>query len=1177
LKLARLVLEAFGPFTDKTIDFASTPGHVHLIYGPNEAGKSAALRAITDLRFGIPVRSTDDFLHPSAQLRIRGVFFDQHGGQTGLVRRKGRKQTLSSFNVANGSVHEGLPVSPEIERALTAGLERADFENMFGLDHPRLREGGRLLLNGDGELGSALFEASAGTSGIGAVLDQLDADAKAVFNPRGQALHATINKARRELDAQRQLWKEAQTRPADWQTLHRAHETAKAALEEINRKLETARRHEHELTELRTVEPLLRDCDLAAVELNALSDAPDLPENARETRLAAEHTARHAAQELDEAQSDIERCAAALDGLTIEVALIEHSAAIERIAAGVESARRSRIEAQQLQASIEHIEANLEELAARIAPVETRKAILKAVPSVADRVALDRHLDSISRLRERLDGDQKHLQTLDQQATTDEYEAATLPDPELRRAVVKAIRQGQSMGDVARKKSALNGQIRELDRKVALASSELGVGSLQALRKARPLLEPQIRSNEVAASAIAEDIGRCRAEALTQKTDLDVQQLRRSGLAAEGEVVTAETLRHSRERRDQGWALIRGAYIERTADPEESGKGFDSERPLPDAFEHAQTEADRHADMLRADAKRAAVFEECTTRIAQMEARRSEIAGDLADLAARDEQRRAVWAQQLANAILPLLDPAALREWQAARRSTLDLAERLAVLEAERSQVESDAGDASAALVAALKAVDSTPGLAPRTMNANTLASLIEEAAAWEKTAAESEAQAKAQARTTKRRQSEQDTCRAAIAATQAELADDIAAVGAWHARLFLPAGSAPEVVKARLQELDNLARRAAEATETRESKARQQAVVDDLTQQAADLAALLREPPAALVDDFAERLCKRLHASREQEHQRVTLTKERARAEDRKSRAQAEQARALATLADLCSAAGATESTLLAEIETRAARKRQARDAVTTLRQQLTKASARPESELRASLAGRDALTLESERERCRAHIAERDAGQATARNAEEHARRALEAIDASDRAAIAREAMESSAARYRAAIRPWARLRLAHALLQEALRRFRERAQAPMVANASTYFELITGGRFRRLVADEADGKPVLCAEREDGTRIGVDAMSEGTADQLYLALRLAALDLQRIPDAPMPLVLDDVLVTSDDARAANILKALGRFGEGTQVMLFTHHRHLIEVARAALTNGELAVHEL
>jgi uncharacterized protein YhaN len=171
----------------------------------------------------------------------------------------------------------------------------------------------------------------------------------------------------------------------------------------------------------------------------------------------------------------------------------------------------------------------------------------------------------------------------------------------------------------------------------------------------------------------------------------------------------------------------------------------------------------------------------------------------------------------------------------------------------------------------------------------------------------------------------------------------------------------------------------------------------------------------------------------------------------------------------------------------------------------------------------------------------------------------------------------MESAAARFRGAVRPWARLRLAHALLQEALNRFRERAQAPMVAAASTYFSLMTGGRYVRLEADEEGEKPVLRAVQADGAKKGIEAMSDGTSDQLYLALRLAALDLRRVSHPHMPLVLDDVLITSDDERAANILRALSRFAEGGQVLLFTHHRHLIDVARGVLNDQTLAVHSL
>ncbi|MHB8564784.1 MAG: hypothetical protein ACYDDA_12785 [Acidiferrobacteraceae bacterium] len=53
--------------------------------------------------------------------------------------------------------------------------------------------------------------------------------------------------------------------------------------------------------------------------------------------------------------------------------------------------------------------------------------------------------------------------------------------------------------------------------------------------------------------------------------------------------------------------------------------------------------------------------------------------------------------------------------------------------------------------------------------------------------------------------------------------------------------------------------------------------------------------------------------------------------------------------------------------------------------------------------------------------------------------------------------------------------------------------------------------------------------------------------------------------------------MFITSDDERAANVLRALARFAEGGQVLIFTHHRHLIDVARAALGDQVLAVHGL
>jgi exonuclease SbcC len=122
-----------------------------------------------------------------------------------------------------------------------------------------------------------------------------------------------------------------------------------------------------------------------------------------------------------------------------------------------------------------------------------------------------------------------------------------------------------------------------------------------------------------------------------------------------------------------------------------------------------------------------------------------------------------------------------------------------------------------------------------------------------------------------------------------------------------------------------------------------------------------------------------------------------------------------------------------------------------------------------------------------------------------------------------------------------------------------------------------LMTGGRFARLLVDSEDDKPVLLAQPDQGKAVSVSALSEGTADQLYLALRLAALEVQRSPERVMPLVLDDVFMTADDERAVNMFKALERFSAQTQVLVFTHHRHLTDIAERTVRSGMLCTHQL
>jgi DNA repair protein SbcC/Rad50 len=1174
MRLARLLLQAFGPFTDIVLDFAAGPSDLHLIYGPNEAGKSSALRAMTDLRFGIPRQSPDDFVHPSHRLRIAGLFIDTDGIPIGLVRRKGRGSTLARFDIATMEPDPNLPIMGEHELALGGGLERCEFETLFGLNHARLRAGGNLLLKGEGELGSALFEASAGTRGITAILAALEADAKQIYNPHGRTQNATINEARRQLEAERNNWREAQTRPADWQTLNRAHEAAKIVLAETDQALEGSRRRENELTELRTVEPLLREHDRVLAELEALADVPDLPENARLERLAAEQTLCRAEEDLQDAELEFVRSRDALERLVIEPVVLEHAEAIERLAAGLEAGARSRIEARREQAIVARIEGDLAVATARIAPGRELSAILDTLPSDAEHVALDGHLLETSRLGERLDGYRERAETLDQALTAASEEVPAVPDPAARQALSATLQQAQALGDVARQRGDLERQCRDLEAQLRLALADLGCDSTDTIGRAQPLLEAEIAAARQALAEIEASRRKAHDEDLRLGHDLKEQRLRQRQLAAEGEVITAETLRLARARRDEGWALIRRTYVERSQDADDLARAFDPDRALPDAFEAAQGEADRQADLLRADAKRAAGTAECCVRIEQMEQRRRELESEIRTLDVRCEDRRAAWTARLTQARLPSLDAEALREWQGRRQHALELAERLAASRADRDRGLAAAAMAASAIASALCALGQPPVCDAG--EPGSLPALIEQAFQWDQRAAAAEVEHAARAKAARAQRAERDTIGAAIAETEKAMECHSAALEAWHTRLCLPSGSSAETVKARLDELDRLARQWAVQGDARLRLCHHQAVVDDLAAQVAQLTAVLGEPAPVTVDDFADRLRKRLIASREQDRQRSALCRDRAGAQEKQRRAEAERAAQKDRLARLCSAAHVDTAERLPEREESAKRKRQASTALAKLRQQLAQASTRPLDTLRQRLAGQDAVAMESERRRCRDEIERREEEQTNARRAEEQARRAVDAIDASDRAAQAREAMESAAARYRAAIRPWARLKLAHALLQDALKRFRERAQAPMVARASTYFALMTGGRYERLIADEEADRPVLRAERA-GVCIGVEAMSDGTADQLYLALRLAALDLRRASHPEMPLVLDDVLITSDDERAGNILRALARFAEGGQVMLFTHHGHLIDVARSVLDDRSLAIHTL
>jgi uncharacterized protein YhaN len=157
--------------------------------------------------------------------------------------------------------------------------------------------------------------------------------------------------------------------------------------------------------------------------------------------------------------------------------------------------------------------------------------------------------------------------------------------------------------------------------------------------------------------------------------------------------------------------------------------------------------------------------------------------------------------------------------------------------------------------------------------------------------------------------------------------------------------------------------------------------------------------------------------------------------------------------------------------------------------------------------------------------------------------------------------------------------RLRLASSLLRRRIEKHRTENQDPMIARASKIFSELTCGSFEALTLDyNKNEEPTIVGVRGgESALLPVEAFSKGSADQLYLSLRLAYLQARLESGEPMPLLLDDILVDFDDERAVAALKLLSELAKETQVILFSHHQHLRELARETIGPGGLMEHDL
>lgn len=1170
MKILRLDLQAFGRFSGVELDLSAGQEGLHVIYGPNEAGKSTALRAIESALFGIHPQTTDAFRHSYANLRIGATLGDGRGGRLAFVRRKGSGNTLLE---ADGVT----PLPDATLRPLLAGLDRDLFRTMFGLGHEQLVAGGRELARGGGNLGEVLFSAGTGIAHLQAIQERLRSESEELFKPR--ALTKRINKTLKSLDEARRRARQPRVSSDDWVAHDQALRDAQRQLEAIQQQWRGLEAERNRLKRIKQALPLIgrrRQLFEARARLGTVRMLPADFADQRRQALTALESAQKTQQA---ATAELARLNAEIAQRALPEALLARQARIRELSDLLGSHRKAQRDLPGLMARREQLELSAEAILRRLRPAlslpETERLRLTRREQTEIQDLGNRHDALVQGLAQAQADREETERTLAAERAAAEALATARDAGPLRHA----LHQAQSEGDLEQALDDAQTRLRRLEEHAAVGLARLGLwsGTLAELERLAVPSNETIERFDKDLSDVERRLALAEAK-LRQVRDARAEVDRQIDEArSQGEVPSEEDLAAARRLRDQGWQLVIEAWQGTGGAPERLAEFLARfpERDLAAAYQEAVRAADEVSDRLRREADRVASLASLTARREGQQRQLAVASGELETLQAERAAVEAAWHAGWQPLGIQPGRPREMRTWLAAWRALADEAESIRDQRQEVKRVGQRLAahrDRLAAMLSQLHepppAEETLAGLADR---ARTLIDAID-AAAVRRTELEKSIRQLAE------RQSAAET-KARQAAS--ELAEWRNRWGIAVERLGLPADATPAAANAVLADINELFSVLADAQDKRE---RIDDIYRDATGFATQVGQLLAEAapdlPGSPADAAADALLGRLNQALTAQRERQTLEADhRRRTAEHDKAAQTINAMS-AQLSALCREAGCEQPDDLPEAErvsAEAARLDEqlgehdghlsALAAGATLEQFEAEAQAVSGDELPGQLAELDRQIEELDRVRTE-HI-ERIARE----------RLLLAQMQGETDTASAAEDVQDLLARLEQDAAEYIRLRLALKLLGEGMEHYRAKNEGPVLRRAAELFRQFTLGRFEGLRVDEEDGRKVLRGVRadEEPKLLDLSAMSDGTADQLYLALRLASLESHLAGREPVPLIVDDVLIRFDDQRSAAALRALADLARRTQVIFFTHHPHLVELARAQLSADELFVYDL
>ncbi|RJP53439.1 MAG: hypothetical protein C4583_04640 [Anaerolineaceae bacterium] len=1163
MRIAQLDLKAFGHFTDRRITFDAGTDF-HIAYGPNEAGKTTISRALKAALFGVPERTTDNHLHANPNLRVGVVLELGNSERLAAMRRKARKNSLIKYDPLTGD-ELGEAIPDEVLTTWMGGLTEGLYTSMFGLDHDELVAGGKALSEGKGELGQSLFEAGAGLSSVRTLRERLAKEADDLFRPRASS--SAIHKVLEQYSEARKEAKAAQTKPAEWESLRKATEEARATYDAARSQQEVLQREARRLERLAAVLPDVASRSLALERLADLGDVTKLPPEASALRMGAETQLRQAEQSGREAADNMARLRAELEAIELPQTILDESGSIESLYFTLEAFRAARDAAASAKGRGEQADARIGSLLSAIG--ESHQDNLRSlIPSATLRARVQSQATKGATLQTELDALTRLTSTTKRELDDLNAELSELGLQDVPTSVVDAISVFEAQGNSESKAEELTRQAANLEATLAHDATMLADKPIEALVSMGIPLAAELQHFHAAREELEtrRQILRDKIEGI--ENDIATVSGELEGLMQQSEVPTAEHLAEQRGLRESLWQKIRSKVF-----PAQNERQEEEVLPTAAEYEFSVQAADVTADSRFADAARVSQHSELLKRQAQMrnvielERTRLERVGK------ETSELKSQWQALIDKYGLPSLGVAEMTDWLNKRELFMQRYKAYADVKQQASMADEQAvmmgNNLSLALSeAGLPALGENESLAQAIGRARAFVDHANKAAASQKVLArkkknaeEKLADAVAQA----------DKSKSLLEEWRVSWSDSMQAI-----RLNPDAGG--EEATARLGQFEDFEDALDMQDASRAELATAIATVTRVEGETARLCEAIQYDRAnRSADAVVETLYERLTEGKKLVQRRKSLEERIEEAGKASARADQIMRQANQELANLKSAAGCETLAELFDAENRSAEYLKLESEIDAIEERLVTASALPLQELLSQAAGQDLVLVKASLER-----AVGDLHACTPQVEERHgklieAEAALGKVDGDAVAADAEQRAADAVARLSNLIAEYASARLSSSIISEVIETYQQRYQGPLLARASELFATITGGRFAKVATDFDEDMTILVGVRANGKRETVGNLSSGTRDQLFLALRLAAIESHVANQEPMPVVVDDIVINFDDASASATFKVLAELSKKTQVLFFTHHEHLLERAASAIGSGSFMAHKL